>query len=107
MRHILRIFGIGCFGVVMVGTAMAAQDRFAMIDADKDGKIVVEEFMKAMPQMRQSAFDAIDSDKNAHIDRSEWDGFMKNHGKGGMGAQQQEAKSSSKTLPIIQPPKAK
>ena len=102
-------------GLMVCGTAVAApmggstEDRFDRMDANKDGKVSWEEFEAAMPQMRKSAFEAIDADKNGLIDRTEWDSFRKDHGQSGMSAKpgmpEQTAPAPSGTLPLIQPPK--
>lgn len=59
----------------------ATVDRFAIIDANKDGKIVAEEFQKAFPNMNENAFVVIDKNGDKGIDKLEWVEFMENHGK--------------------------
>lgn len=61
--------------------APIAQDRFAIIDVNKDGKITVEEFRKAFPNMNENAFVVIDKNGDKGIDKLEWIEFMENHGK--------------------------
>lgn len=57
------------------------QDSFARIDANGDGKVVLEEFRAAFPNMNEQAFVLIDRNKDQAIDRVEWAEFMDNHGK--------------------------
>ncbi len=65
--------------------AKRADDRFDGMDADKDGMVIYEEFLKRFPQMSRQAFDAIDTDKDGRISRVEWRNFFLNHGMGGSG----------------------
>ena len=63
---------------------MASQsgaDRFAAMDANKDGVLSREEFFAAQPHMKEAAFEAIDTDKNGVISLEEWLGFAAGHGK--------------------------
>lgn len=57
------------------------QDRFAQIDTNGDGKVVLEEFQTAFPNMNEQAFVVIDRNQDKGIDRVEWMEFMDNHGK--------------------------
>lgn len=57
-------------------------DRFAVMDVNKDGKVVLEEFQAASPNMNEQAFILIDRNKDNAIDRIEWEEFIANHGSG-------------------------
>lgn len=57
------------------------EERFAGMDADKNGQVSREEFFAAQPQMKEAAFDAIDADKDGAISLQEWAGFSAGHGK--------------------------
>lgn len=59
----------------------AIEDRFAQIDTNNDGKIVLEEFRSNFPNMDEQAFVVIDRNKDNGISRVEWAEFMENHGK--------------------------
>lgn len=64
------------------------QNRFDQMDTDKDGKVVLEEFRAAYPNMNEQAFGVIDVNGNKAIERAEWFDFMEGHAKGkipGMG----------------------
>lgn len=60
----------------------ASADRFAAIDKNGDGKIVIEEFQASSPGMSERAFAVIDVNGDGFIDRSEWAAFMKGHAAG-------------------------
>lgn len=57
------------------------QDRFVQMDTNGDGKIVIEEFRQAFPNMNDQAFVLIDRNNDKGIDRIEWAEFIDNHGK--------------------------
>ncbi|MEG1610548.1 MAG: calcium-binding protein, partial [Bilophila sp.] len=72
--------------LTLCASSAVAADRFAEMDKDKNDKVTWEEFEAAMPQMRKSAFESIDTNKDNAITRAEWDTFRASHGaKGGMG----------------------
>lgn len=81
-----------------------ATDRFAEMDADKDGRVTWAEFEKAMPSMKKEAFDTIDANKDSAISREEWDGFRQNHGM--KGSQPAQGAAPEQGKPLIMPPKA-
>ena len=62
-------------------------DKFAQMDANKDGKVVYEEFKAVFPTMREEAFTVIDKNGDKAIDRGEWDAFVQDHSSGHMGGQ--------------------
>ena len=85
----------GC--CVVVGFASAAEarpemmgksaaDRFALMDTNSDGKVTREEFSAAMPQIREEAFNAIDSNADNAITLDEWEGFSMGHAQGKTGS---------------------
>lgn len=57
------------------------QDRFVVMDTNGDGKVVLEEFLAANPNMTDQAFVIIDRNKDEGIDRVEWLEFVENHGR--------------------------
>ncbi len=59
--------------------AAAAESSFAGIDADKDGKVTPEEFFKVFPNMRETAFTAIDKNNDKIITLDEWKAFYVGH----------------------------
>lgn len=54
-------------------------DRFVVIDANGDGKVVVEEFQAAFPNMNKQAFSVIDANNDGGIDKKEWYDFLEGH----------------------------
>lgn len=60
-----------------------ASERFAAMDADHDGLVSREEFFAAQPNMKDSAFDAIDQNRDGNISLEEWTQFGLGHGRGG------------------------
>lgn len=59
-----------------------ADDRFAAMDKDGDGRVVLEEFRAAYPGMSERAFAVIDSNGDGGIERAEWATFMQGHAAG-------------------------
>lgn len=81
---------IAAFGLLLPGQSGCAtsetpppieQDRFVEMDLNRDGKVVLEEFLAANPNMTDQAFIIIDRNKDNGIDRIEWIEFSKNHGR--------------------------
>ena len=92
-------------------THATAADRFAAMDKNGDGKVVIEEFQTAQPGMSERAFAVIDSNGDGAIERAEWDVFMKGHASGvppqGMGMPQPETAPRLNNIPgdpLIPPP---
>lgn len=56
-----------------------AQGRFVEMDLNKDGKVVLEEFQTAFPNMSENAFTIIDKNGDKGIDQVEWIEFTQNH----------------------------
>lgn len=86
-------------------------DRFAAMDRNGDGKVVIEEFQSASPGMSERAFAVIDGNGDGAIERAEWDVFMKGHAAGvppqGMGMPQPETAPRLNNIPgdpLIPPP---
>ena len=86
-------------------------DRFAAMDKNGDGKVVIEEFQSASPGMSERAFAVIDSNGDGAIERVEWDAFMKGHAAGvppqGMTMPQPETAPRLNNIPgdpLIPPP---
>ncbi|HJA78579.1 EF-hand domain-containing protein [uncultured Desulfovibrio sp.] len=88
----------------------AAAEKFAKMDADKDGCISEKEFCAAYPNMQKAAFAAIDTDKNGCISEKEWYGFAVDHARGraGMpapeGQQPAPAAPAGNDMPLVMPP---
>lgn len=55
------------------------EDRYAKMDADKDGKVTPEEFFATYPQMKEGAFKAIDENGDGFISPEEWKNFAAGH----------------------------
>ena len=92
-------------------TRAGGADRFAAMDANGDGKVVIEEFQTAQPGMSERAFAVIDSNGDGAIERAEWDVFMKGHAAGvppqGMAMPQPETAPRLNNIPgdpLIPPP---
>lgn len=89
----------------------AAQNKFAQMDTDKDGKVSEAEFFAAYPKMQKAAFTAIDTDKDGFITDKEWNGFLLDHARGraampadkGMPGSMPPAGASS-DVPLVMPP---
>lgn len=80
-----------------------AQDRFVQMDTNGDGKVVLEEFQTAFPNMNEQAFVVIDRNKDKGIDRVEWMEFMENHGKSQQGASEAPQMNNMPGDPLIPP----
>ena len=86
-------------------------DRFAAMDKNGDGKVVIEEFQSASPGMSERAFAVIDSNGDGAIERAEWNVFMQGHAAGvppqGMAMPQPETAPRLNNIPgdpLIPPP---
>lgn len=60
----------------------APKDKFAEMDRNNDGKVVLEEFMATFPGMREEAFKSIDKNGDGVVVREEWEIFSKDHAAG-------------------------
>lgn len=87
MRRFLAFAAIG--GCLAATCACAAQnppptpamrERFVQMDTNKDGKVVLEEFTTAFPNMNENAFVVIDKNGDKGIDEAEWIEFSRSHG---------------------------
>lgn len=88
IRNLVIAGGIGLFLAGQTGCAQSApqelppeQDRFVVMDANGDGKVVIEEFRAAFPNMNENAFTVIDKNGDKGIDRVEWAEFTETHGR--------------------------
>ena len=62
--------------------AAAPKDKFAEMDKNNDGKVVLEEFTAAFPGMREEAFKSIDKNGDGVVVREEWEVFSRQHASG-------------------------
>lgn len=91
LKLVAAALAIGLLGPGQTGCATKSQssepeilqDRFARMDVNGDGKIVMEEFSSANPNMSDQAFVIIDKNGDKQIDRVEWLEFTANHGRPG------------------------
>lgn len=93
-----------------------AQKKFESIDANGDGKVVIEEFRVAYPNMSEHAFVVIDKNNDKGIDQAEWYDFMEGHAKDSAGTRRRGVPMNnipgdplippvdSSDLPLAQPP---
>ena len=100
--------------VALMATSALADDKFASMDANKDGTVSAEEFKAAYPQMNDAAFSSIDVDKNKQISHDEWDMFLARHqqgkmgsGMGGIGGGMPPHPQDTPAKPMITPPPSK
>lgn len=104
------------FGTVTPGCAarMATQPshvdpgnaRFDQMDINKDGRVILEEFTAAFPNMNDQAFAVIDLNKDGAIEREEWLQFTEGHAKGQMPGQRDRGAPMNNIPgdPLIPPP---
>lgn len=78
----------GCLFSACANSA-ASQGRFGKMDANGDGKVVLEEFQIANPGMNENAFMLIDLNNDGVIDSNEWASFMDSHARNGMAPDQE------------------
>lgn len=89
------------------GGGMAGAERFDQMDANKDNKVVLEEFRAAFPNMNEKAFDVIDINGDKAIDRTEWLEFSAGHARGAMPQGMREKGAPMNNIPgdpLIPPP---
>lgn len=55
---------------------------FEQMDVNSDGKVVLEEFRAARPDLSEQAFVVIDKNGNGGIERAEWYDFITSHAQG-------------------------
>lgn len=93
-------------------------ERFALIDADHDGKLSWEEFSAARPNINRNAFDTIDANGDGGICLDEWKAFSAGHGASmkspdmsgmmksmrGAGDGAAPAPAGSGSMPLVMPP---
>lgn len=90
---------------------------FEQMDLDNDGKVVLEEFRTAFPNMNEKAFVVIDKNGNSGIERAEWYEFIEGHAKGMKPAKMRDGTQmnnipgdplipppDSNDLPLVRPP---
>lgn len=87
----------------------AAAEKFAKMDADKNGTVSEKEFFATYPNMQKAAFSAIDTDKDGNISEKEWFGFAVDHARGRAGMPAQQGKTApaapaENDVPLVMPP---
>ena len=84
-----------------------AMQRFTAADANNDDMLSLKEFQQAFPQLKQAAFDAIDSNRDGEISRTEWEEFTQGHGQksGGLPAVPPSGGAGAE-LPLLLPPES-
>lgn len=79
---VLFIASSGCAAGINEPSAQPSADKsFELMDSSKDGKVVIEEFKTAYPNMSEQAFIIIDKNGDKTIDRLEWAEFARQHAK--------------------------
>lgn len=84
------------------------QERFTVMDVNKDGKVVLEEFRETFPNMNEQAFGMIDLNGDNAIDRAEWFQFTEGHASGNMPGKVERGAPMNNIPgdPLIPPPDA-
>ncbi len=86
-----------------------AQLFYEKADTDKDGKLSKEEFLKALPNMKEQAFTVIDADKDGSISMDEWIAFTVRHAQGKQEPAAGKKPAAQEPLPTVtapEPPKS-
>ncbi len=83
-----------------------AEEKFATMDSNKDKQVDMAEFKAAYPQMNDTVFGIIDSDKNSFITPKEWMDFQAKHMQGMKEDEAKKTTPQNKNL-MIMPPKTK
>lgn len=79
-------------------------NRFIVMDLNHDGKVVLEEFQAAFPNMNENAFLMIDKNGDKGIDEMEWEEFVRNHGAGSSMPREGAPMNNIPGDPLIPPP---
>ncbi len=95
----------------------AGSTTFEQMDKDNDGKVVLEEFRTAFPNMNEKAFVVIDKNGDSGIEHAEWYEFIEGHARGMQPAKMREGAPmnnipgdpmipppDSNDLPLVRPP---
>lgn len=79
---------------------------FEQMDINKDGKVVLEEFRAARPDLSEQAFVIIDKNGDKGIERAEWYDFITSHAQGmnGQGRRDGMEMNNIPGDPLIPPP---
>ena len=119
-QHYLLATGLLALSLCLAGPVQAnpeamgqrgLKDSFADMDYNRDGKVDRDEFLKAHPNLKPEAFNAIDVNNDMVITREEWDAFARGHKKEltmpGMGTDKgaHKAMPPKHGAPGIMPPK--
>lgn len=89
---LLPLFVIMAQGCAQAGSAPAAHksgvnhvsagQQFDRMDANRDGRVILEEFSATYPNMNKQAFVIIDKNGDGAIQKPEWIQFLENHARG-------------------------
>lgn len=79
VRLLAFLFILMFLGSNLLYAMPEGQDRFAMADTNKDGKLSKDEFQKGFPNLTEEAFLKLDQNQDNVIDQAEWQFFKKGH----------------------------
>lgn len=85
-RALLALMALG-LALPACGHAAATHPgnaKFDQMDINKDGRVILEEFQAAFPNMNEQAFGMIDLNNDGAIEREEWLQFTEGHASGNM-----------------------
>lgn len=111
MKGLCFVLAAGALGLMACAAQSAntpdhIKSRFQAMDANKDGKVVLEEFRTSFPNMNEQAFVMIDTDGSKAIEEAEWYDFMNRHARDSMRQRSDGAMNMNNIPgdPLIPPP---